>query len=213
MPTDTLIDLYCHISPARFLDEMNKVAPKLGNIAARLRGVRKIHDLDARFREMDEFGDYRQVVSLPNPPIEDFATPGQGLALARVANDAMAELVRQASRPLRRLRRRAVPDRRHGLGRGGQARDQRSRRRRRADFLARLPAGRSTSRSSSRCLPPWRSSTGRSGCIRRAPPRCRTTRPSRNRASKCGGASAGPTTPRSPWCGWPSAACSTAIPT
>ena len=67
-------------------------APKLGNIAARLRGVRKIHDLDERFREMDQFGDYKQVVSLPNPPIEDFATPGQGLALARVANDAMAEL-------------------------------------------------------------------------------------------------------------------------
>ncbi len=89
---DTLIDLYCHVSPARFLDEMNKLAPKLGNIAARLRGVRKIHDLDARFAEMDEYGDYRQVVSLPNPPIEDFATPGQGLALARIANDAMAEL-------------------------------------------------------------------------------------------------------------------------
>ena len=71
---------------------MDKTAPKLGNIAARLRNVRKIHDLDARFREMDEFGDYRQVVSLPNPPLEDIATPGQGLALARVANDAMAEL-------------------------------------------------------------------------------------------------------------------------
>src|SRR5580698_3847495 len=92
MAAETLIDLYCHISPASFLDEMNKVAPKLGNIASRLRGVRKIHDLDARFKEMDEFGDYRQVVSLPNPPIEDFATAGQGLALARIANDAMAEL-------------------------------------------------------------------------------------------------------------------------
>ena len=42
---------------------------------------------------MDAFGEYRQVVSLPNPPIEDFwAAPGQGLALARIANDAMAEL-------------------------------------------------------------------------------------------------------------------------
>ncbi|HTG20132.1 MAG TPA: amidohydrolase family protein, partial [Reyranella sp.] len=92
MSADALIDLYCHIYPDRFSQEMNKVAPKLGNIAARLRGVRKIHDLDARFKEMDEFGDYRQVISLPNPPIEDFATPGQGLALARVANDAMAEL-------------------------------------------------------------------------------------------------------------------------
>src|SRR6202042_162597 len=92
MASDTLIDFYCHISPARFLDEMNKVAPKLGNIAARLRSVRKIHDLDARFREMDEFGDYRQVISLPNPPIEDLASGGMGLTLARVANDAMAEL-------------------------------------------------------------------------------------------------------------------------
>ena len=92
MSADTLIDLYCHISPGRYLDEMNKSAGKLGNIAARLRGVTKIHDLDARFREMDEFGDYRQVVSLPNPPIEDFASGGAGLTLARIANDAMAEL-------------------------------------------------------------------------------------------------------------------------
>ena len=90
--SEPLIDFYCHIYPDRFFQEMNKTAPKLGNIASRLRSVRKIHDLEARFREMDEFGDYRQVISLPNPPIEDFATPGQGLGLARVANDAMAEL-------------------------------------------------------------------------------------------------------------------------
>ncbi len=92
MSSDTLIDLYCHLSPERFFQEMEKTAPKLGNIAARLRSVKKIHDLAARFREMDEFGDYRQVISLPNPPIEDVATPGQGLALARVANEAMAEV-------------------------------------------------------------------------------------------------------------------------
>jgi hypothetical protein len=92
MSDDTLIDLYCHIYPDALFPGDEQVAPKLGNIAARLRGVKKIHDLDARFREMDEFGDYRQVISLPNPPIEDFATAAPGLALARVANDAMAEL-------------------------------------------------------------------------------------------------------------------------
>jgi uncharacterized protein len=95
MTDDTLIDLYCHISPTRFLDQMNKVAPKLGDIPARLRGVRKIHDLDARFRGMDQFGDDRQVVSLPNPPIEDFARPAGGSRLARVADNAMAELYRK----------------------------------------------------------------------------------------------------------------------
>jgi aminocarboxymuconate-semialdehyde decarboxylase len=54
--------------------------------------VKKLFDLDERFREMDQFGDYRQIISLPNPPIEDFAPGAVGLELARIGNDAMAEL-------------------------------------------------------------------------------------------------------------------------
>ena len=65
-----LIDFYCHIYPDRFFQEMTRVSPKLENIGKRLRGITKLFDLDLRFREMDEFGDYRQIVSLPNPPIE-----------------------------------------------------------------------------------------------------------------------------------------------
>ena len=44
---------------------------------------------------MDEFGDYRQIISLPNPAIEDIAKPDVGLQLARIANDVMAELCRK----------------------------------------------------------------------------------------------------------------------
>src|SRR5262249_58921643 len=73
MPSDTIVDIYCHIFPDKFFEEMNRIAPRLGNIAARLRGVKKLFDLDERFREMDQFGDYRQIISLPNPPIEDLA--------------------------------------------------------------------------------------------------------------------------------------------
>jgi aminocarboxymuconate-semialdehyde decarboxylase len=87
-----LIDIYCHIFPDRFFQEMGKIAPQLENLGKRLRSVKKLFDLDARFREMDEFGDYRQVISLPNPPIEDIAKGDVGLQLARVGNDAMAEL-------------------------------------------------------------------------------------------------------------------------
>src|SRR5215218_7161330 len=90
-----LIDIYCHIYPDRFFQEMNKMSPKLGNIGQRLRGVTKLFDLDARFREMDQFGDYREIISLPNPPIEDIADAKLGLTLARTANDAMAELCRK----------------------------------------------------------------------------------------------------------------------
>jgi uncharacterized protein len=87
-----LIDIYTHIYPDRFFQEMTKVSPQLENLGKRLRSVTKLFNLDERFREMDAIGDYRQVISLPNPPIEDLAKGEVGLALARVANDSMAEL-------------------------------------------------------------------------------------------------------------------------
>ena len=61
MANDTIIDIYCHIFPDAFFQEMNRIAPRLGNIGARLRGVKKLFDLDERFREMDQFGDYREI--------------------------------------------------------------------------------------------------------------------------------------------------------
>ena len=88
-----IIDIYTHILPGDFYRRMTEIAPKLENLGKRMRAVTKLHDLDERFAEMDNFGEYRQVISLPNPPLEDITTPAQGAELARVANDAMAELV------------------------------------------------------------------------------------------------------------------------
>ena len=88
MASDTIVDIYCHIFQDPFFQEMNRIAPRLGNIGARLRGVKKLFDLDERFREMDQFGDYRQIISLPNPPIEDLVAGAAGLNLARIGNDA-----------------------------------------------------------------------------------------------------------------------------
>ncbi len=88
-----IIDIYTHIYPNAYYQAMNKVAPQLENLGKRMRAVTKLHDLDERFREMDNYGDYRQVISLPQPPIEDVSSPEQGPELARVANDAMAEIV------------------------------------------------------------------------------------------------------------------------
>jgi aminocarboxymuconate-semialdehyde decarboxylase len=73
---------------------MERGGPRFG-LVKRLMQVRELHDLDQRFRTMDGVGDYRQIVSLPNPPIEAFATPEQSVDLARIANDAMAELARR----------------------------------------------------------------------------------------------------------------------
>jgi aminocarboxymuconate-semialdehyde decarboxylase len=87
-----IIDIYTHILPDRFFQEMSRVSPKLENIGARLRGVKKLFDLDLRFAEMDQLGDYRQIISLPNPPLEEIAQGETAQRLSRVANDAMAEL-------------------------------------------------------------------------------------------------------------------------
>jgi aminocarboxymuconate-semialdehyde decarboxylase len=87
-----IIDIYTHIFPDRFFRELERGSPKLGNMGKRLRGIQKLFDLDLRFREMDELGDYRQIISLPNPPIEDIAEGEAAKKLAQVANDSMAEL-------------------------------------------------------------------------------------------------------------------------
>jgi predicted TIM-barrel fold metal-dependent hydrolase len=89
-----IVDIYTHIFPDRFFEELMRGSPKLGNMGKRLRAVTKLFDLDARFRDMDAIGaDYRQIISLPNPPIEDIAEGEVAKTLARVANDSMAELV------------------------------------------------------------------------------------------------------------------------
>ena len=50
--------------------------------------------LDARWRVMDAFGDYRQVLTLAVPPLEELGGPAAALDLARAANEELAELVR-----------------------------------------------------------------------------------------------------------------------
>jgi uncharacterized protein len=92
MTSCPMIDIYCHLYPEKFFAEMTKASPQTQNLGKRLRTITKLFDLSERFREMDIFGDYRQIISLPNPPIEDIASGAQGLRLARIANDAMAEL-------------------------------------------------------------------------------------------------------------------------
>jgi aminocarboxymuconate-semialdehyde decarboxylase len=87
------IDIFNHILPPRFFAEFLKVAPGLKDMGKRSRNIPTMVDLDARFRMMDEFGEYRQVISLASPPIESFAGPEMSPLLARIANDGMADLV------------------------------------------------------------------------------------------------------------------------
>ena len=87
------IDIFNHILPPRLLAEFLKLAPALQDMGKRSQNLPVAVDLEARFRMMDEFGDYCQVISLVSPPIEAYAGPEVSPLLARMANDGMAELV------------------------------------------------------------------------------------------------------------------------
>jgi predicted TIM-barrel fold metal-dependent hydrolase len=87
------IDLFNHFFPKPFTERYVKTGVVGQDIGKRVSNIPALTDLEARFRVMDEFGEYRQVLSMPAPPLEVIATPDQSPELARVANDGLAELV------------------------------------------------------------------------------------------------------------------------
>ena len=74
---------------------MLEIAPGGKDIHKRVRNVPSIVDLQERFRMMDLFKDYVQVICLGAPPIEVFGSLPVSTDMARLANDGMAELVQK----------------------------------------------------------------------------------------------------------------------
>ncbi len=89
------IDIFNHLFPRKFFDDFINTPSGPPDIGKRVRSMLTIVDLDARFRVMDEFGDYCQTISLPMPPLEALAGPEKSPVLARSANDGMAELTKR----------------------------------------------------------------------------------------------------------------------
>jgi aminocarboxymuconate-semialdehyde decarboxylase len=88
-----IIDIYNHFMPKSLLDRLGDLIP--GHVVLKaFPRLRTLWDLDARLKLLDQFGDYRQILSLANPPIEVLAGPEQSPELARMANDGLAEICR-----------------------------------------------------------------------------------------------------------------------
>ena len=90
------IDVFNHIFPKPFFDRLQATIVNRGAIKRWL-NIPFLHDVDVRFRMLEEFGpDYRQILSLSAPPIEAINPDRQiTLDLAALANDSQAELVRK----------------------------------------------------------------------------------------------------------------------
>ena len=99
-----MIDAFCHILPTKYEETRWARAGSKDFAAsspAHLQYVRTgrkapnyevLTSLEARFRMMDEFEGYRQVISLASPSPEHVA-PKSSVELSTIANDELAELV------------------------------------------------------------------------------------------------------------------------
>ena len=87
------IDVFCHILTPKFNERRLALAPPAMGLAARIKTMPAIIDLEERFRIMDMFEDYVQILTMANPPVEIIADPEEAAEMSRIANDEMAELV------------------------------------------------------------------------------------------------------------------------
>ena len=87
------IDIFNHVFPKGFFDRYIASGAAGKEIGKRMANARVGFDLDLRFRVLDEFGDVCQVITLGQPPIEALGGAAESPAIAREANDGLAELV------------------------------------------------------------------------------------------------------------------------
>lgn len=87
------IDAFNHFFPKALWDRIQQLEGAGKDIGRRMQGVPCIHDLETRFRVMDQFRDYTQILSLGMPPLEAMGGPELATELARIGNDGLAALV------------------------------------------------------------------------------------------------------------------------
>ena len=91
-----IIDAYTHFLPKKYQEGLEKKTTdrnKTLNSARYAKTIPTLVNLDARFRLMDAFDEYIQVVSIASPPIYSIAPPKAAVELCRIANDELAEMV------------------------------------------------------------------------------------------------------------------------
>jgi aminocarboxymuconate-semialdehyde decarboxylase len=77
--------------PKPYLDRLGELIPGHPVLGAFPR-IKTLWDVDARLALLDEFAGLQQILSLANPPIELIAAPDRTPQIARMANDALAEI-------------------------------------------------------------------------------------------------------------------------
>ncbi len=97
-PTEAKLDIFPHIFPPAFFERVKQIAAAKPALAANIKRwlhIPVLWDLDKRIKMMQRWPGYQQVLTLSLPAIEFLADENDSPALARLANDGMAEIVAQ----------------------------------------------------------------------------------------------------------------------
>ena len=86
-----ILDIFPHIFPRPFYEAMLKTE-RAAYMQRRVSAIPVLLDLELRFRVMDQFPGYQQVLTMASPPLEAAGTSETSPELARIANDGLAEL-------------------------------------------------------------------------------------------------------------------------
>ncbi len=86
------IDISAHILPDEYFARREQVIPGAGVPSARK--IPCLFDLDTRFRIMDQFDGYQQILSLASPPLDGLGPVNVTVDLTRLGNEGLAGLVR-----------------------------------------------------------------------------------------------------------------------
>src|SRR5258706_14415814 len=102
----TKIDAFAHILPPAYAERLEALTSG-GAVSQRILGYRPwiredpaLIDLDARWRTIDPFGDYRQVLTLAGPPLDGLGQPAAPPHPARAAKDELADLLVRHPHPV-----------------------------------------------------------------------------------------------------------------
>ena len=89
-----MLDAWTHIFPQAYFAKLNTVSNASGPLK-RWMTLRSLYDLDERFRLMDQFCGYKQILTPSMPAFDEIADPSEAQTLARLMNDGLAALVAQ----------------------------------------------------------------------------------------------------------------------
>lgn len=81
------IDMYTHVVSRKYLDTIKEHVPRT------MTQLVALWDLEERFRIMDKYNGYVQVLSFSIPPIETIAEPKEAIEIAHVMNEELARVL------------------------------------------------------------------------------------------------------------------------